>query len=210
MHTGQKEQKYGLAIDFKTTTVFESFVAMALGSSPNEVTVLPNEGPNEGVSNAVAMMQQLGQSNAWWVNQNQTLKEEIAGGYLWSPKTNKNGAFNQFYENMKSVAPGDIVFSYADQKIRHIGYVLGRAVRATKPAEFGTRGDVWSDDGWLVCRRFYWRQLENPIRPKEYISELLPTLPAKYSPLQQNGDGLQSVYIRRNSRWDDAGSSLQI
>jgi len=32
----------------------------------------------------------------WWVNQNQTLKDEIAGGFIWSPKRNKNGAFNLF------------------------------------------------------------------------------------------------------------------
>src|SRR6059036_2139534 len=24
----------------------------------------------------------------WWVNQNQTFRQEIAGGYLWSPKRN--------------------------------------------------------------------------------------------------------------------------
>jgi hypothetical protein len=28
----------------------------------------------------------------WWVNQNQTFRQEIAGGYLWSPKRNANGA----------------------------------------------------------------------------------------------------------------------
>ena len=24
----------------------------------------------------------------WWVNQNQTFRQEIEGGYLWSPKRN--------------------------------------------------------------------------------------------------------------------------
>ena len=28
----------------------------------------------------------------WWVNQNQTFRQELAGGYLWSPKRNANGA----------------------------------------------------------------------------------------------------------------------
>jgi hypothetical protein len=27
----------------------------------------------------------------WWVNQNQTFRHELAGGYLWSPKRNANG-----------------------------------------------------------------------------------------------------------------------
>ena len=32
----------------------------------------------------------------WWVNQNQTHRQEQAGGYLWSPKRNTNGAKNPF------------------------------------------------------------------------------------------------------------------
>ena len=43
----------------------------------------------------------------WWVNQNQTYKQELGGGYLWSPKRNANGARNPFYESMREVAPGD-------------------------------------------------------------------------------------------------------
>jgi hypothetical protein len=27
----------------------------------------------------------------WWVNQNQTYKAEVKGGFLWSPKVNKDG-----------------------------------------------------------------------------------------------------------------------
>jgi len=47
----------------------------------------------------------------WWVNQNQTFRQEIAGGYLWSPKRNANGARNPFYESMREVSPGDLIFS---------------------------------------------------------------------------------------------------
>ncbi len=32
----------------------------------------------------------------WWVNQNQTYRQEQAGGYLWSPKRNSNAARNPF------------------------------------------------------------------------------------------------------------------
>jgi len=39
----------------------------------------------------------------WWVNQNQTFRQEIEGGYLWSPKRNKNGHRNPFYEFMREV-----------------------------------------------------------------------------------------------------------
>lgn len=36
-----------------------------------------------------------------WVNQNQTSRQALAGGYLWSPERNANGARNPFYESMK-------------------------------------------------------------------------------------------------------------
>src|SRR5208337_242282 len=45
----------------------------------------------------------------WWVNQNQTYRHEVQGGYLWSPKRNANGVRNPFYESMREVAPGDLL-----------------------------------------------------------------------------------------------------
>jgi putative restriction endonuclease len=72
----------------------------------------------------------------WWVNQNQTAKHEIGGSYLWSPKRNRNDSYNQFYENMRLPEPGDIVFSFYDQHIQHLGVVQSRAVTAPKPTEF--------------------------------------------------------------------------
>jgi hypothetical protein len=37
----------------------------------------------------------------WWVNQNQTYRHEVAGGYLWSPKRMRNGDSNPFYDFMR-------------------------------------------------------------------------------------------------------------
>ena len=39
----------------------------------------------------------------WWVNHKKTLKQEISGGYIWSPKKNKNNARNKTYENLENV-----------------------------------------------------------------------------------------------------------
>lgn len=46
----------------------------------------------------------------WWVNHKQTFKEEIGGGYIWSPAKNKDGSRNQTYINLTAVNVGDIVF----------------------------------------------------------------------------------------------------
>ena len=37
----------------------------------------------------------------WWVNQNQTYRQEIEGGYLWSPKRNANGARNPWQAKLR-------------------------------------------------------------------------------------------------------------
>jgi putative restriction endonuclease len=80
----------------------------------------------------------------WWVNQNQTFRQEIEGGYLWSPKRNENGHRNPYYEFMREVAPGDLVFSFCDTRIAALGVVSGYCRESPKPEEFGTAGTNWS------------------------------------------------------------------
>ena len=70
----------------------------------------------------------------WWVNQNQTFKAEVGGGFLWSPKTRADGVRNQFYDNMLEVEPGDVIFSFCDTRIKAVGIALQRAVSAEKPS----------------------------------------------------------------------------
>jgi putative restriction endonuclease len=133
----------------------------------------------------------------WWVNQNQTYKHEVQGGFLWSPKHNKGGGRNQFYDNMTRVQPGDLVLSFCDASIKAVGIVQGPAEAASKP-EFGSVGNQWSDEGWLVQVEF--EVAKNPVRPKDIIQELAPHLSAKYAPLQANGNGNQGVYLTEVSR----------
>lgn len=128
----------------------------------------------------------------WWVNQNQTYKAEVPGGFLWSPKTRADGARNQFYDNMQHVEPGDVVFSFCDTYIKAMGVATRKAVSAAKP-DFGSAGGTWSNEGWLIEVEF--KQFDKPIRPKSHMDALRPHLPSKYSPLQASGDGLQSVYL---------------
>jgi putative restriction endonuclease len=129
----------------------------------------------------------------WWVNQNQTYRHEVMGGYLWSPKRNANGARNPFYESMREVAPGDLIFSFMDTRIYAVGIALSYCWESPKPLEFGNSGQNWEDIGWRVKVQF--TGLSNKVRPKDHIDVLRPLLPDKYSPLQPNGNGLQSVYL---------------
>jgi hypothetical protein len=125
----------------------------------------------------------------WWVNQKATYRHEVPGGYMWSPQRNNNGAYSQYYENMRHVQPGDIVFSYAGAQIRAVGVALSAAYEAPKPSEFGPAGDAWADLGWRVDVAFHELPAHQRLKPKDHLAELLPHKPAKYSPIQDNGNG---------------------
>lgn len=129
----------------------------------------------------------------WWVNQNQTFKQEIEGGYMWSPKRKANGHRNPFYEFMREVAPGDIIFSFNKTLIQTVGVATDFCFESPKPSEFGSAGMNWDMVGWKVL--VHWTHLKNPIRPAEHMYSLAPLLPAKYAPLRKNGGGLQAVYL---------------
>lgn len=124
----------------------------------------------------------------WWVNQNQTHKQEVGGGYLWSPKVSANGTRNPFYDFMKEVRPGDIVLSYYDQHISAVGVALASAITAPKP-DFGKAGEAWSNEGWLVYVEF--EQLPVPFSPKQNFEKIRELMPEKYAPLGRNGEGQQ-------------------
>jgi putative restriction endonuclease len=129
----------------------------------------------------------------WWVNQNQTFRQETEGGYLWSPKRKSNGTVNPFYEFMREVSPGDLVFSFAGTFIRALGISISNAYESPKPPEFGNTGPNWDAIGWRVDMKFY--PLNRQIRPADCMPQIRPQLPPKYSPLQSTGRGNESVYL---------------
>lgn len=129
----------------------------------------------------------------WWVNQNQTFRQEVGGGYLWSPKRKANGALNPFYESMREVSPGDVIFSFVDTTIKAIGIAQSYCWESPKPVEFGQAGQSWENVGWKVRVRF--TSLLHRVRPKDHMELLRRVLPSRYSPLQANGNGIQSVYL---------------
>lgn len=129
----------------------------------------------------------------WWVNQNRTYRQEVRGGYLWSPKLRQNGSTNPFYEFMREVAPGDLVFSFADRRIRALGMAISFAYEAPQPPEFGSAGRNWDRIGWRVDVHF--EELQHVVRPVDWIDNLRHLLPPRYAPLDQHGRGSQSVYL---------------
>ncbi len=128
----------------------------------------------------------------WWVCQNKTYQQEVPGNFLWSPKRKKNGHLNHYYETMREISRGDLVFSFKDRKIMALGVALQQAYTCPKPTAFDKAGINWGDVGWRVDVKFH--VLHNRIEPRQHMQLLSPLLPKKYSPLKANGDG-QELYL---------------
>jgi len=136
--------------------------------------------------------------NFWWVNHKQTHKQEISGGYLWSPTVNRDGTRNQTYLNMSRTLTGDMVFSYAHAEIKAVGYVSAICIDAKRPDAFGDIGEQWSQNGWLVPVN--WTILTTPISPRTKFSKIAHLLPVKYSPIRPPGIGNQKFYLTEISQ----------
>lgn len=130
----------------------------------------------------------------WWVNHSQTGKQEVQGGFLWSPKRDKAGGRRQGYANMELAEPGDVVFSFIDAVISYVGLVEAPAATMPKPREFGRAGDEWASEGWMLPVTF--QSVPTPFKPAEHLSVLGGLLPEKYFPIRkENGYGVQSMYL---------------
>ena len=129
----------------------------------------------------------------WWVNHKQTFEHEFDGGYIWSPKKKKDGSRNRFYDFLKQVRPGDLVFSYA-AGVRGVGVAKSYCYTCPRPNEFGHIGEAWDVVGWRVDVDF--KYFPKTIRPKDHLGLLQPILAKEqYAPLRLTGDGLQHIYL---------------
>jgi len=129
----------------------------------------------------------------WWVNHGPASSREIEGGYLWSPKRNRNGGRNAGYDNMPRAVPGDVVFSHADGRIGAVGLVLERVRTAPAPAAEHTAVPADAEEGWLLPVRF--ERLRQPLVPKEHWTRLKPLLPPRQAPLRVGGGARGGVHL---------------
>jgi putative restriction endonuclease len=130
----------------------------------------------------------------WWVNHKQTYSAEVGGGYIWSPKANRDGSKNQTYINLTLTRPSDVVISYAGGLIKAIGLAAAPCSERSKPYEFDCTGDSWPDTDWEVP--INWEQLSKPIRPKDHLELIAPSSLPKILPCKQAGTGTRSSTLR--------------
>jgi putative restriction endonuclease len=108
----------------------------------------------------------------WWVNHDRTVRHDIDGGYLWSPRGGTGDARHRFGDTVRLAAPGDAILSCAEGRVGHVGLISGPALD-----EHGAgREEGW----WLPVA---WTDLPEPFLPEARIAEVRPWLPYRHSPL---------------------------
>ncbi len=89
---------------------------------------------------------------------------------------------------------GNVVFNYSYAKISQIGLVESLAETAPKPAEFGSTGEYWGDNDWLVW--VSWQPLQQPLVPSKHFALMQPLLPERHSPISTTtGRGNRGLYL---------------
>lgn len=129
----------------------------------------------------------------WWVNHKQTFTEEVGGNYIWCPKRKKDGSRNHFYETLREVQRGDLIFSFADAQLQAVGMAKLPCYSCPRPDEFGKVGEAWDQRGWRVDVGF--QRFVRPLRIAAVADQIAPLLPRRYSPIQANGHGNQGAYL---------------
>jgi hypothetical protein len=133
----------------------------------------------------------------WWVNHKQTFEHEVGKGYIWCPKRKRDESRNHFYETLREVQQGDLVFSFAHGYLQAVGVAKLPCYSCPRPDDFGKVGEAWDQRGWRVDVGF--QKFAKPLKITTVAPLIAPLLPSRYSPIQANGHGNQGAYLAKIS-----------
>ncbi|WP_431028893.1 HNH endonuclease [Lysinibacillus sp. LZ02] len=129
--------------------------------------------------------------NFYIVMQGRTYIDEKSKGIIWSHIIDKSGQTPHFWERMKEVKVGDVIFHYVKGEIVAISIVRKDCYEGKKP--YNDEEDVI---GFTV--EVAYEELEKTLNIKNYFKEIQPLLPRKYAAFQENGDGNQGYLFPCN------------
>lgn len=97
----------------------------------------------------------------FYVFQGDTYKDELDGGFVWSPKLNESGRRNRGYTMMTHIRKGDFILHNFDGKMVAISIAQTDFFDAKKPLYQHNKGASWNDDGYRVNTSYH--ELEVPV-----------------------------------------------
>lgn len=118
------------------------------------------------------------------VMQGETYQQEKKLGIIWSPQQDKSGMVPHSYKRMTEVKKGDRILHYVKGAIVAISSATKDCQEASRPELLEAASQT---AGYLVATEY--RELETPLAIHEYMDELSPLFPRKYSAFQEDGSG---------------------
>ncbi|TQJ33048.1 hypothetical protein [Arthrobacter sp. SLBN-122] len=119
----------------------------------------------------------------WWVNQNNSFDHDRPLGILWAPLRTEKGYRQRHWDALDDVAVGDVIFHYAGQHIKSVGYVSRGSLPTAIPYK---GGDVWQNDGRSI--QVIYSMLEKPLPLTEIPTSLRVEAKTYGSAFDKNGD----------------------
>lgn len=116
----------------------------------------------------------------WWVNQGSTYEYERTGGYIWAPQKTSGGKVLSFHTRLRDLRKGDIIFHYANGKLRATSEVVEETIEATPPSD----SIYGSPDRLGLLAKLNYRDLPVPIDLKDIPLRLRTK---KGGPFDKNG-----------------------
>lgn len=137
---------------------------------------------NENASTATSSKQvitktRIGGKQHFFVFQNKSFDAERRGGYLWAPKSNKDGRKVSHWLMMEEVRKGDIIIHSVNKHIKAISIATSDCYSANQPDEL-KREQMWEDDGYMVDCQYI--DIQYPIITSDYMDSIL------YNPLNMH------------------------
>lgn len=126
--------------------------------------------------------------NSYIVMQGHTYKEEKDLAIIWSPQRDRGRNVPHSWLRMTEVEAGDRVFHYVKGNIVAISVAITDCLEVSKPSTLQNH-EQWNDSGYLVELQYH--ELEVPLNVRAAFDEIVPLLPLKYSPFQQDSNGNQ-------------------
>jgi len=127
-----------------------------------------------------------GKRRTYYCFQGGSFEDEFAGGYIWAPYESQYGMKFHYWDRLKDLKEGDMIFHADHGRIRAISIVKEPCIIAARPGELVGK---YADDnhGRLVFCNY--TNIENPISAWDYTEQTRKYSHVKYAPFNVKGTG---------------------
>lgn len=104
--------------------------------------------------------------NVFYVNQGVTFEDERSGGFVWSPKSTKNGRENAGFYMMTQISEGDFILHNCNGELVAVSIANTNCFEADKPTYKKIQGNNWAKEGYKV--ETCYKILEKTLKISDY------------------------------------------